>query len=237
MWERSEIMMKRGSVIAFLSVVMVICALSLTIAQPTEENLIKAWEKLQKEDPHTLLFQKVEKNLYRFKTDQFPFDGELRILNVIIDDRMRGYEYGSVMGVIEVELVDLPEDILQKYSYSYSLWVTSNTLFYDEESQEWLTPSEYYAKTLPHTSRSQTVLSNLTGYLSTCGYLFILIVVLVIIFLFIHNVQKRNKKYLDDSKASIGRSLEIAEKSLHLSEEGNILLKEILEELKKRETM
>jgi len=42
-----------------------IFTLSLTLfAQPSEENLVKAWEMIQKNDPETVVFEKLEENIY-----------------------------------------------------------------------------------------------------------------------------------------------------------------------------
>jgi hypothetical protein len=57
---------------------------------------------------------------------------------------------------------------------------------------------------------------------------------LIIFFVPVNGLQKRNRKYLEESRTSIKRSLEIAEKSISLSEESSRILTEILDQLKKR---
>ena len=51
---------------------------TILFAFPTEESLIETWEGFQKSDPKTLIFEKLSGNRYRFKTERFPFDGELK---------------------------------------------------------------------------------------------------------------------------------------------------------------
>lgn len=205
--------------------------ISLCAAAPTEKSLLRAWESMQRNDSEVLIFEKTEESLYNFKTERFPFDGQVRILNITIDDRMGEYEYGSILGVIEVELVDLPEDFLEKYSYSYSVWESNNTLYYDKQSERWVTSTELVALTQTKEPRLRSFFSS---YFTSCLLIIVFIIILIVFFIAVNGMQKRNKKYLDESRASIKRSLDIAEKSLSLSEESTSILKDILEELKKK---
>jgi hypothetical protein len=115
-------------------------------AQPSKESLIQAWEKIQKSDPETVVFEKIADNSYKFKTNRFPFDGELRILNVAIDDRLAGSEFGIKMGIIEHELVGLSDEDIKKYEHSYSIWKANNTLYYDSDTNAWQSLRENQAK-------------------------------------------------------------------------------------------
>jgi uncharacterized membrane protein len=144
---------------------------------------------------------------------------------------MGEYEYASLLGVIEVELIDLPEDFLEKYSYSYSVWQSNNTLYYDRELEQWLTSSEFVARTQ---TKKPELRSFFGTYFTTCLLIIVFIIILIVFFVAVSRLQKRNKKYLDESKASIKRSLEIAEKSLSMTEESNKILREILDALKKK---
>ena len=119
---------------------------TILFAVPTEKSLIEAWESFQKQDPKNLIFEKISKNRYRFKTERFPFDGELKILNVTVDEQISGFEGGFILGVVEIELINLPKDFLEKYSYSYSAWIQDNILYYDTEEEKWLSDDEYYGR-------------------------------------------------------------------------------------------
>ncbi|MCK4421398.1 hypothetical protein KAW18_07500 [candidate division WOR-3 bacterium] len=200
------------------------------LAEPTEATLIEAWETIQRNDPETVVFEKLGENLYKFKTERFPFDGKLKILNVSVDDRMKDYEYGNIMGIIEVELVDLPADFSLKYSYSYSMWGQNNMLYYDEETDGWLTSNEYYAKTQEKLPKTPSLFFlNILSY----GPILILIVFIVFSLIVIANLQRKNKQYMDHALELTEKSIELVRKSLDLGEDSNKTLKEILEELKK----
>jgi hypothetical protein len=197
-------------------------------AIPTEESLIEAWENIQKKDPKTIIFEKISTGHYRFKTERFPFDGELEVLNITIDERMGDYDYGYIMGVVEVELLDLPEDFLEKYSYSYSAWLQRNILYYDKESEQWLSDKEYYGK-----MKQKIPSGSLIDVLSYAPYIlffFFIFVMLIIIF----TVQRKNKKYLDFAQELNKRQIDLAEESHKLAKKNHKLLSEILKELKKR---
>lgn len=204
---------------------------SCCFAAPTEGSLLGAWESMQRDDPQTVLFKKTGESLYQFKTDRFPFDGQLRVLNVTVDERAGVYGDGCMLGVIEVELIDLPEDFLEKYSYSYSVWQTNNILYYNAESEEWLTSAEFMTRTR---AREPAFGSFFSSYFTTCLLIIVFIIILVVFFVAVNRLQKRNRNYLDESRASIKRSLEIAEKSLSMTEESNSILRDILDELKKK---
>lgn len=125
-------------------------------AQPSRAALVKAWEEVQRNDPETVLFEKTGEGSYRFKTNRFPFDGELRVLKASVNDYSYGGGYGDedydapaqgyVMGIIEYDLVGLSEEVARKYAHSYSGWQQNNTLYFDKEAGEWLSVEKYRAK-------------------------------------------------------------------------------------------
>ena len=199
---------------------------TILFSAPTKESLITAWENQQKTDPNTLAFEEISPNIYRFKTERFPFDGELNILNVTVDEQMSGFEGGFTMGIVEIELVDLPEDFLKKYAYSYSTWSQSNILYYDKENEIWLSAKDYYTKA--QENLPSRVFIDPFNYIPLF-FLFFLIIILI----FVYNIQKRNRKYLDFVRELSQKETDLAEKAYKLSKQSNKLLKDILKELKK----
>jgi hypothetical protein len=197
-------------------------------AAPTEESLLEAWENIQKKDPKTIIFEKISSGRYRFKTERFPFDGELEVLNITIDERMGAYDYGYIMGVVEVELLDLPEDFLEKYSYSYSAWLQKNILYYDKENEQWLSDKEYYGKI--QQKNPSRILMDVLNLVPSLVYFFLFFILLVIVLV----VQRKNKKYIDWAQELNKRQVELAEESHKLAKKNQKLLLEILKELKKR---
>lgn len=219
------------NIVLFLSIS--IFLLSLTVeAQPTEKSLIEAWEAIQREDSKTVVFEKVEERLYKFKTERFPFDGELKVLNVIIDDRMGDFEYGYIIGIIEVELVDLAEDFHRKYAQSYSMWAQTNTLYYDKEADRWMSSKEYYAKSADQAKKFPFWPGSLWNFLDPA--LIILVIFLIILLLFSRKATKASKVYMDSAMEVSKKSLELSQTAIALHEETNKLLKKIAEGLKNK---
>lgn len=208
----------RLNIFSIISIILFFMPIIL-FALATEESLIEAWENFQKKDPKTITFEKISENLYHFKTERFPFDGKLKILNVTIDEQASSFEGGFILGVVEVELLDLPEDFFEKYSYSYSTWMQDNILYYDTEKEKWLTDEEYYGEMEEKIP---------TGFFfDILNYLpFLFLVLIIIILLIVFNVQQRNRRHLNYAH-------ELSEKQLELLEENNKLLSKVLKELKK----
>lgn len=122
--------------------------------QATRDSLVRAWEQAQKGDPETVAFEKVGERRYRFKTNRFPFDGELKVLKATVtesaggygdEESAGGYEAAAAVGVIEYDLVGLSEEVSEKYEHSYANWQATNTLYFDSGRRSWVTSDEYRA--------------------------------------------------------------------------------------------
>lgn len=202
-------------------------------AQPTGDSLIQAWEKIQKTDSKIIKLEKLEDNHYKFKTDHFPFDGELRIKGVIMDDVGTKQDTDFIFGTVQTELVGLPANFLQQYSYNYSTWSRSNTLYYDKKVGNWISSKQF-----------QDAMTNRTAkrYQSNWGISDLVIIALAVVgIIIILRIFQRNKSYmktvLQKQEESVSRcdvAVQQSEKSLQLSEESNKLLKEILEVMKSK---
>jgi hypothetical protein len=211
----------------FLTIILIFSFIPANLlALPTETSLIEAWESFQKSDPKTIFFEKLDKNSYHFKTERFPFDGELKILNVTVDEQTSSFEDGFVLGVVETELVDLPNDFMEKYSYSYSTWVQDNILYYDKEEGKWLSDEEYYGRI-----REKLPTRYFMDILNYLPFLFLLLIIAIFVIAF--NVQRKNKKYLDHAYDLSEKQMKFMEEAYKLEKKSNKLLAEILKELKK----
>lgn len=123
------------------AILMLALSHSTAHAQPSQTSLVRAWEEVQRNDPETVVFEKVGEMHYHFKTNRFPFDGELRVLKATVDDSSSDYDNGLngfLTGVIEYDLVGLSPEVARKYEHSFENWETTNTLYFDKESGSWL---------------------------------------------------------------------------------------------------
>jgi hypothetical protein len=125
--------------------------------QATQDSLVAAWERVQRDDPETVAFEKLGERRYRFKTNRFPFDGELKVLKANVTEPPAGRHEDeelerlsaepSATGVIEYDLVGLSDEVAKKYEHSFANWRATHTLYFDAERGAWVTPEEHRAST------------------------------------------------------------------------------------------
>lgn len=204
--------------------------------KPDEASLLAAWEASVKSDANTDIFAKTGERAYHFKTRLFPFDGELKVLNALIQDygdeeeALPGYAFGSV----EAELVGFGQEQMSRYARSFSYWYQLNTLYFDHKAGRWLSGQEYRATLTRRYSASG---GGAVGWLAR-NY-FLLIMLLLALFLWwvarksgrqMKTAMSRQDEAMDISR----RSIALAEKAALQNEESIGLLREILEELKNK---
>jgi hypothetical protein len=124
--------------------------------QATQDSLVEAWELVQRGDPETVTFEKLGERRYRFKTNRFPFDGEMKVLKANVTeppaDRHEDEEFEglspepSATGVIEYDLVGLSDEVAKKYEHSFANWQATHTLYFDAERGAWVTPEAHRAR-------------------------------------------------------------------------------------------
>lgn len=210
---------------------------------PTEESLIRAWEQVQKSDPATVAFEKKGDRLYGFATKRFPFDGELRILNTVIDDMGMGGT-DLVIGIIEAELVGASDDFFKKHSNSYGIWATTNTLHWDKKSIRWMSSRESWRQRMSGVEGSSPWWMDLLSYGST-GLIILLLILVPLLFwralrasASMKKAMAQNDRIMQMSEANAQRmekSLEISGRAVGLQEDILRVLTDIRESLKRRD--
>lgn len=201
-------------------------------AQQTKDDLLKAWEQAQKSDPQNKIFEKTGIGIYRFATERFPYSGNIRILNVAIDQYGEDVMNGYAVGVVEVELDSLSPDFMQKHAYSYGIWQRNNILYYDGKKNIWLNAASYQKELVgkyPSCGRSIW-----TGLLSSFR-LWFFVLLLVFLFFLARRTNKQMKSAFarqDKALAESERAIKLTEQAIEISRDSNRILKEILEELK-----
>ena len=207
--------------------------------QKTEAGLIAAWEQEQKSDPTTIKFEKAKDRQYHFSTKRFPFDGELLIRNVALEDYPGVNQDGISTGTVEVELQGVNEEFHRTFAASYGNWITRNTLYWDPKGQHWLTPEQYFQQVRDRIPKQMAWWPSLLSF----GWLGILLVIFGALFFSLRRNNKRIKVISQRSERSLQiserngqlaeRNSQIFEQSLKLQEQNAKLFQDILEELKK----
>ena len=191
--------------------------------QPTTQSLIAAWEHVQSTDPHTKTFQKTSEGHYRFRTDWFPYDGELVVLNAVVAPLAEGVDATwarMVTGSVDVDLPGLTAEQHEKLSNGIEIWERTNTLHFDPKTQRWLTPAEF-RKVMMAAAQQRAVpwtwLSLLTGYAVPIGILAFLLLTWL-------TTSRRSKSVLAESLRMSQRSLENQTRMIQLLEQTVALL-------------
>jgi len=190
--------------------------------QPTKESLLAAWEEIQRTDPHTKVFEKLSDNHYRFKTDWFPYDGELIVLNVVVAPPPEGFEAPwarMTMGTIEIELPGLTREQRENLMRGIEIWERSNTLYYDSGAHRWITSAEFQ-KRIMATARRPSGGSRWIGIASQ----YAVPLVLVVFLLFAFSMSRRSKTVIDESRRNLKISLEQQARMVQLLEQVVALL-------------
>jgi hypothetical protein len=222
---------------AALGAVMTFGAATSAQTPPDEASLLRAWEAAQRQSPGTQMLESAGERRYRFRTSRFPFDGELVVLNLLIEplpvDDGRGYT-----GTVEVELIDLASDVPMRFAQSYSRWQAGHILFYDPARGEWLTGEAWRRARLNEMGATMGVERGLLGFLSAnlFGILFLLLLVLFLGFAG-RKANRQMKSALEAQKSAMDdhqKSLDLGRRSIELNEEANRLLAEIRDELRGR---
>lgn len=206
--------------------------------EKTEAGLIAAWEQEQKSDLTTIKFEKTKDRQYHFSTKRFPFDGELLVRNVVLEDYPGVNQDGISTGTVEVELQGVNEEFHRTFAASYGKWITGNTLYWDPKAQHWLTSEQYFQQVRERIPK-QIVWPTLVSF----GWFGILLAIFGGLFFSLWRNQKRMKVISQRSERSLQiserngqlaeRNAQIFEQSLKLQEQNAKLFQDILEELKK----
>jgi hypothetical protein len=215
--------MNRRTLAVAVSVLLAVPTAALCADQPTTQSLIAAWEHVQSTDPHTKTFQKTSEGHYRFKTDWFPYDGELVVLNTVVAPMAEGVDQPwarMVTGHVDVDLPGLTNEQRDKLSSGIEIWERSNTFHFDPQAQRWMTPAEYRTRMMAEAQRTSSHwpwLGLLTGYAVPVG-------LMVFIFLSWLATSRRSKSILAESLRMSQRSLENQTRMVELLEQTVALL-------------
>jgi hypothetical protein len=202
---------------------LVLAAPAPVAGQATEAGLVQAWEAVQKNDPATTAFEKRAEGSYHF-------------LKATIEEPAGADTFAY--GIVEVELVALPDKITRDYARSYSLWQATNMLTYDSKAKKWMTSREFAAAL-----RAGGIGSLGSARLWTWGPSVFLLAVFLMILWLLARTQRRQKEYAKKIDRSFERSerlqqlaeknAALVEKALAVAEDSNRVLKEILEALRR----
>lgn len=211
-----------------LTMLLVLTAASAHAAEPSNESLIAAWEKVQRGDPEVQLLEKRGSGRYRLETSHFDYAGPAEITDIAIDP-MPGFEAGA-LGVIHVELPALSQEARRQRAHSLGIWQRNNTLYWSETEGRWLDSNEWGR-------RVQNEYGNAWLWGIDWFWILFLVIFAAVLWWTTRKANRQMEKGLsanEDALEGQRRAMELTETSLRLHEETNALLREIRDGLRNR---
>ncbi len=218
-----------------------------SFAGADRDGLIGAWETYIASLPATAEFEKLADGRYRIVDEDLPYTGELTIVGALVRplDTM-GYD-GAIThtGMVEFELESLPAE--RRASQSYYFWLEGRqTLYYSAEENRWVDTAGFQAAW----SRSYDDIGlGPLSFMLNWGVWILLIGLFAVVFIAIGRqgrkasvlmeqtaaINEQAKDNLDRSEKMQDEVLAIAREARDLHAEGNVLLKQVLDELRRRQ--
>ena len=103
--------------------------------RPSEESALAALEKALQDDPRTVEFEKTGEWEYHYKTTWFPYNGKLRIINLVLDDDGLSEMYEATF---DFEF-DKDAEVRERYEGGHFEWLREyRRLYYDSATKQWI---------------------------------------------------------------------------------------------------
>lgn len=210
-----------------------ILALSLIMvpvnaAEPTEDNLLAAWESAQRADPEVQRLETVGERRYRFETTHFDYQGPLEVTDVVVD-HVPG-DRANAVGFVQVVLPELSDTTLERRMHSYSRWSRGHTLYWSSDGERWLT-ADQWSERISGDDFSP-------DYWGLTRPLLIFLAVIALLYWWSNQQAKKHMKKAmegqDEAVHQQSEAMELTREALRQQEESNKLLREIRDELKQR---
>jgi len=226
-------MINRSLCVLFVGALLILSAPAFSqIEEPTRQSLLAAWEAGLREDPQTLVFEKLEDGRYRWSTERFPFDGVVRVLNLVVDDRTFEYAASGVVGVVEADLEGVNDEFRRQYSYSIGLWHGANTFYFNVDTGEWQSATEWQSSMVERYSDGGWL-----AWLSGWVWIFFLAIMVLVVVWISRRASRGMKKATsaqDRALAEQERAIKLTEDAVEISRDSNRVLKEIRDLLQER---
>lgn len=193
----------------------------------SKESFINAWQSKQLAGKHIESLTEKDIDLFEVKFSKLPYEGELKILSVEleefndIDGEIGGY------GFAEIDLVDAPNDFITKYENTFYKWKESNTLYFNKVSGTWITAEDYRSHLKDQPQQNINWLWSILNYWD--------LILAFILFYFVISQFTNNRKInksLEIQQQALEHQIESINKASALHKQTNDLLKELIRENK-----
>ena len=212
------------------------------LAQPDRDSLIEAWEAHMASLPGTTRFEALGDGTYELHDTDLPYEGKLRVVGALVRSmESPGYETAySHLGMLELELVDLPADRLSSQLYYY--WIADRQMLHYLASEQRWVDAKTYQQSIPGLYSDDASFGVLT-FMLRYGIWILLIGLIAFVFVAVARQTKKARGLMDETAAinqqareNLDRAqgmqdevLAIARESRDLQSETNDLLRKLLD--------
>ena len=212
-------------------------------ADADRDSLIEAWEVHIASLPSTEKFEKTGEGTYYLVDTDLPYDGELILQGALArSSGMPDDSSFSHMGMLEIELTEMPEERLASQLYYY--WIADKVmLYYSTKSDTWVSQADYTAEFAGDYGIDSSL--SFMSFMMRYGIWILLIALVIFVFRGAGKQMKKNRALMDETEAINAKAREnvdraqsmqdevlaITRQSLELQAENNATLKKILDAL------
>ncbi len=213
---------------------------SVAGAAADRESLLAAWEAHMAALSDTAQFEAIGDQRYRLEDTALPYEGEVRVVGVLLRGADSFAGDFTHFGMVEFELVDLPPE--RQASQSYYYWLTDRqTLHYSSAEDRWVDTATYNAALQAHYGYA----GDFGGFsfMLNYGIWVVLLGALVLVIVVVTRQAKKARALMDESAAINRRAREnidraaalqdealaVARQSVELQAETNALLRRLVE--------
>ena len=218
----------RHRIRVILTGVLLAASLNVSAAEPNRQSLIDAWVDYMPTAPGTVVFEARGGDRYYLEDENLPYAGELRLIGALVRPAEAMGEDATFthIGMLEMELVDLPVERLQSQNYYY--WLSDRqTLHFSAVGQAWLGPAAY-RKAIQDLYSSDISFGPLS-FMLNYGIWILLIILLIWVFVAFNKQHKKARALLDDSSSINALARENLDRSAAIQKESIQITRQVLE--------
>ncbi|QBG34933.1 hypothetical protein [Litorilituus sediminis] len=138
------------SIIARALIACLIISMNSYASPTNKETLLAAWEAMQPLNEEVASFQKTN-NGYLIKFNTIPFEGEVSVLNIDIEEEYYERELPIThVGVVQLNFPNEFESIKEKYNRNYYQWSKHSLFYLNADTKQWMNSDDYQKLSAEH---------------------------------------------------------------------------------------
>lgn len=201
---------------------------AVTLAAADRDSLVAAWAEAMAGMPGTETFEARDDGRYYLADESLPYEGEVRIVSSLVRpaDVMTESSDFTHTGMVEFELIDLPQERRENQSYYY--WLSDRqSLYYSADADAWLSPADY--RVALQESYGPPPSFGPLSFMLNYGIWAFLLLLLAWVFLTLNKHQRKAKNMMDETVAINEMARENIERSAEIQQESIEITRKVLE--------